>query len=338
MEFKTYPKIHRLGKEETDGILVGECVIQEKIDGANVSIWFDGKLRFGSRSQEITDREDSFNGFREFVLNDKGIERFFKERPKSRIYGEWLVPHTVHYNELAYRKMYVFDIQNEFDDLVIRMSQNEVKTLCAEYGFNFPEIFDTVVNPTVEHIQSFVGKTTLGEKGEGVVIKNMDFVNAFGDRQYAKLVSQEFLEENSMVFGGNNKYADNYYEMWVVNKFMTLERVKKIMQKIQPLVEHRLDMEDTARIINTAYHDLIIEEIWTISKKCPIVRFKVLSQLCCRKAAKIYHDILNGFNSVAYETRDNEGASGIGEIDEGERADANGEVQKGEQGSSKGNA
>jgi len=30
--FKKYPKIHRLGKEETEGILEGTCYIQEKID------------------------------------------------------------------------------------------------------------------------------------------------------------------------------------------------------------------------------------------------------------------------------------------------------------------
>lgn len=31
--FKRYPKIHRLGKEENDGILFGECHVEEKIDG-----------------------------------------------------------------------------------------------------------------------------------------------------------------------------------------------------------------------------------------------------------------------------------------------------------------
>lgn len=46
MEFKTYPKIHRLGKEETDGMLDALekddiIVVQEKIDGANTSIWLD---------------------------------------------------------------------------------------------------------------------------------------------------------------------------------------------------------------------------------------------------------------------------------------------------------
>ena len=41
MTFKKYPKIHRLGKEETEGILDGVCYIEEKLDGANASIWID---------------------------------------------------------------------------------------------------------------------------------------------------------------------------------------------------------------------------------------------------------------------------------------------------------
>ena len=32
--FRSYGKIHRLGKEETEGILQGFCHVQEKVDGA----------------------------------------------------------------------------------------------------------------------------------------------------------------------------------------------------------------------------------------------------------------------------------------------------------------
>jgi hypothetical protein len=36
--FIKYPKIYRLGKDETIGILTGTCVLSEKLDGANVSV------------------------------------------------------------------------------------------------------------------------------------------------------------------------------------------------------------------------------------------------------------------------------------------------------------
>ena len=73
MEFKTYPKIHRLGKEETDGLIEGTeetlfLTIQEKIDGANTSIWMDkdGVVQCGSRTRQLP-ADESFNGFVEWA-------------------------------------------------------------------------------------------------------------------------------------------------------------------------------------------------------------------------------------------------------------------------------
>jgi hypothetical protein len=86
--FIPYPKIHRLGKEETEGILDREVFVQEKIDGANTSIWMEnGELKMGSRTRELT---DGFNGFCEYVRNHQGIKDFFERYPTNRMYGEWL--------------------------------------------------------------------------------------------------------------------------------------------------------------------------------------------------------------------------------------------------------
>ena len=43
--FERYHKIYRIEKSENQGILDGLCHVQEKIDGANASIWMhDGKI------------------------------------------------------------------------------------------------------------------------------------------------------------------------------------------------------------------------------------------------------------------------------------------------------
>jgi len=109
----------------------------------------------------------------------------------------------------------------------------------------------------------------------------------------------EFKESNSITFGGNNKHSETYWEMWVVNKYITLSRVRKIMDKTQPLVDKRLDMEHTPRIANTAYHDMLTEEIWEIQKKATSVNFRALKNLATRKAIQIYHDVLKGNVSIA---------------------------------------
>lgn len=300
MSFRSYPKIHRLGKEEVEGILEGECVIQEKVDGANVSIWLEnGELCMGSRTRKLG--EEEFDGFVPYVRAHDGIKKLFTDHPNYRLYGEWLVRHTIQYNELSYRQFYLFDVteralEGEDENYI---PQWAVEQLAKEYGIAYPQVFCTFVNPKLEDIMPYVGKTVLGEKGEGVVIKNLTFYDKFGNQNYAKIVTQEFKEENGITFGGNNKHSDTYWEMYIVNKYMTLARIEKIMHKTQPQVDKKLDFEHTSRIVNTAYHDMLTEEIWEIAKKVGTVDFKALSRLSQKKAAQIYKDVLNGSISVA---------------------------------------
>jgi len=299
MKFLNYPKIHRLGKEEVEGILeFGEVWIQEKVDGANTSIWLDdGVMCGGSRTRQLGD--ESFNGFVEYIKAHEGINNLLTEHPNYRLYGEWLVRHTIAYNETAYRQFYLFDIHVGTGFL----PQSFVQQVAELYGINYPQIF-AKGKMTEEEIKEFVGKTNLGDKGEGVVIKNESFVNKFGDFSYAKIVTEKFKEDNALTFGGNNKHSDSYWEMYVVNKYCTSARVQKIMNKIQPEVNEKLDKKHTPRIIGSAYHDMITEESWEIAQKVAALDFKRLKGLASRKFVKIYHDILDGHISVAYEEQD----------------------------------
>lgn len=295
--FITYPKIHRLGKEEVDGILEsGSVILQEKIDGANTSVWFeDGKLHAGSRTRELGD--ESFNGFVEYINKHEGVAKLLADNPGYRLYGEWLVRHTIAYNELAYRKFYLYDILLSDGTWLDPL---EVGDLAEHYGIDHPQVFE-VGEMTVEKIMAYVGKTNLGEKGEGVVIKPQNFINQFGNRVYAKVVTEKFKEDNALTFGGNNKHSDSYWEMYVVNKYCTLARVQKIMNKVQPEINEKLDKQHTTRIVMTAYHDLITEEAWEIVNKVHSLDFKKLKGLAGKKFVKIYHDILDDHISVAYE-------------------------------------
>lgn len=296
-EYKEYPKIQRLGKEETDGILDHEVVVQEKVDGANVSIFMlDGKVRCGTRTRMLPE-DESFNGFQEAVLANGKIAEYLTECPDHILYAEWLVKHTITYNDEAYKKIYLFDIYNKENDSFL--DQNTVEAVAKELGLEYPHIF-FVGKTTEEAIKEFVGKSAIAPSGEGVVIKTAnEFVNKFGDHAYAKVVTQHFKESNAIVFGGNNKHSETYWEMYVVNKYCTTARVRKIMQKLQSETERRLDMEHTSQIAGTCYHDMITEEAWEIVKKVPALNLKELQRLCMRKFIQIYHDILNNSLSVA---------------------------------------
>lgn len=298
MSHRHYGKIHRLGKEETQGILEGTCHVQEKVDGANVSIWLEnGELMMGSRTRTLRG-DETFNGFIPYVKENKGINDLLKQMPEFRLYGEWLVRHTIAYKETSYKKFYLFDIWDDVTQCFV--PAEKVKEFAEQFGIDTVPMHGTFVNPTVEQLQEFVGKSEFGDRGEGIVIKNLSFVNSFGELCFAKMVTESFKEDNAVVFGGNNKYSDTYNEVYVINKYMTVARVKKIMDKLQPVIEEKLDMKHIPRIMMSAYHDMLIEEIWAIQKDVPKLDFKSLKRISDKKSKQIYIELLTGDVSVAH--------------------------------------
>jgi len=241
-----------------------------------------------------------FNGFVDYVENNKEINKLLQEHPDYRLYGEWLVKHTISYNELAYKKFYLFDIEADGEFL-----QRDLLRILAElYLIPTPLVIATAKNPTIETLRMYVGTSELGEVGEGIVIKNDNFVNKFGSQQYAKLVSQKFKEDNCTVFGGNNKTSESYNEQYIVNKYCTLERVTKILHKIEPTIDGRLGKEHTPRVSSSVHHDIMTEEIWEIQKKFDTISFNKLRKLILKKAIMIYHEILDNDISVAHKQND----------------------------------
>ena len=170
-----------------------------------------------------------------------------------------------------------------------------------DFNLETPQIFGEFENPDHEQLMKHVGETNLGEEGEGVVIKNLEHRDKWGNHCHAKIVTEKFKENSGIVFGGNNKHSDTYWEMYIVNKYMTLSRVQKMMHKIQPEIDKSLDFEHIPRVTSQAYHDMLTEEIWEISKKVQTVDFKVLKRVAMKKAVQIYKDIINNTISIADE-------------------------------------
>lgn len=307
MKFEKYPKIMALHKEECDGILEGTCYVQEKVDGANASIWNeDGEIHYGSRSRDLKKDGDNFNGFGTWVEQHPGVAKFLTDYPDYRLNGEWLVRHTIGYNELAYRKFYLFDISfYTFEgetEVKHTLDMDTTYKLAEDYDIPAVHLFAILENPTLDQIKEFSGQSVLGSKGEGVVIKNLTFVNKFGDKQFGKFVTQEFKEDNAVTFGGNNKSSDTYEEMYYVNKMMTLARVQKIVHKAESQYG-RMDMKHIPMIMGMCYHDLITEEGWVIAQEMGKNRKKfdyaAFKSLCDKKSKSVFIEILTGDVSVA---------------------------------------
>jgi len=111
MNFFKYQHIERFGTSEVEGLELGKCFVFPKIDGTNASVWIcEGKLCAGSRRRELSVESDNAGFFSE-IIQDEKILNYLTEFPEHRLFGEWLVPHSLKtYREEAWRKFYVFDI------------------------------------------------------------------------------------------------------------------------------------------------------------------------------------------------------------------------------------
>ena len=99
MEFLKYQHVERFGNPETNGIENGMCYVFPKIDGTNAQLWWDnsvygGRLMAGSRNRKLELDNDNA-GFYDWACNQDRHFEFFRKYPNLRLYGEWLVPHSL---------------------------------------------------------------------------------------------------------------------------------------------------------------------------------------------------------------------------------------------------
>lgn len=265
MEFKKYQHIERLGTAETNGIENGMCYIFPKIDGTNSQLWLDGILRAWSRNRQLELDNDNA-GFYNWAIKQEHINNFFKKHPDLRLYGEWLVPHTLRtYRDDAWNMFYVFDVM----DGDKYMNYEEYKIILEEFNIEYIPPICKVNNPTYDSIVSQLEKNGYLIKdgngtGEGVVIKNYDYVNKFGRVTWAKVVKNEFKAKHSKVQVTEVKEA-KLIEQDIVDKYITKSLVEKEFSKIDN--ESGWSSKYIIRLFSTVYYCLIKEESWNFIKE-----------------------------------------------------------------------
>ena len=287
MEFIKYQHIERFGTIETGGIDNGMCYIFPKIDGTNSQLWFDGGLRAGSRNRELTLDNDN-QGFYNWALSQYYFIEFFATYPNLRLYGEWLVPHTLKtYQKTAWNNFYVFDVMSDEDYL----SYDEYKVLLDEYDIEYIPPICKVENPSYERLVNQLEKNGYliedgRGTGEGIVIKNYNYRNKFGRQTWAKIVKNEFKAKhakNDVTEIKENKII----EQEIVNKFVTKFLVDKEFSKIEN--ENGWSSKFIPRLLNTVYYCLVKEESWNFVKefKNPAIDFKRLHLFTINKIKEL---------------------------------------------------
>lgn len=215
MEFKKYLHIERLSNAAVDGILDGHVYVTPKIDGTNACFWFDDAsqaFRTGSRTREVSVDDDNAN-FARFVAESMDdymirMRAMATSCPNLVFYGEWLG--GVSFDGTS-RMKFVGSIKDYVEGgfFLFDIFDSDTLAYVPRSSWQWGELGDDHVVPVLAELDSPSADdiTAIVESnhynlpanvvGEGVVIKNYDYHDAFGNFQEAKVVRAEYKERKA---------------------------------------------------------------------------------------------------------------------------------------------
>lgn len=248
---RQYPKLYRMDNQSTHEErfpMDKPIVIQEKLDGSNVTIKFvKGEMELHSRTMKL-DKEN-----KEAIKNWGPLFKWAEEnKPKLlelanaifedmsaeiSLHGEWLMMAKLPYNKTHKNTYHIFDIRVN----KVFLGYKRAKNLVERFGFNFVPIVDEAHSLTsiMEGIETYVeGQKTLLEhsdsKREGVVVKTLN------GQHRLKFVSKEFKE--SMGQRGNKSVP----LFMITRDLIDPQRIQKYLYRLKEtgVVDGYIDFSD----------------------------------------------------------------------------------------------
>lgn len=295
MEFKNYQHLERFGTSEVENIELGDCYVFPKIDGTNSSVWLSGEeLQAGSRKRHLSLDSDNA-GFLEWALQQENLYHYLRENPTHRLFGEWLVPHSLKtYRKDTWRKFYVFDVvidleeEQKSGEKFKYLHYDEYKPLLETYNIDYIPYICKIVNGSYEQfIKQLVHNVFLVEDGkgtgEGVVLKQYGYQNRYGRTTWAKIVTSEFKEKHSKEHGGHEIKGKDLIEQEISDKYVTTALCEKVYAKIEN--DGGFTQKRIPQLLHTVYYDVVNEDCWSFVKehKNPKIDFKRLQYFVIMK-------------------------------------------------------
>jgi len=282
MEFRKYQHLERFGTTEVNMIELGECYVFPKLDGTNASVWMSkGEVQAGSRKRHLTLDKDNA-GFLEWVEQQANIKKYLKANPSHRLFGEWLVPHSLKtYKDSAWSRFYIFDVCIDSGEELEYLHYDDYKPLLEEFELDYIPYIAKIKNGSYEQfVNQMIHNVFMIEDGkgtgEGVVIKNYNFVNKYGRTTWAKIVTSEFKEKHAKTMGGHEVKGKKMIEEEIAKEFVTQALCEKVYSKIEN--ESGFSSKNIPQLLNTIYYDLVREDCWEFVKKnkYPTINFSTL--------------------------------------------------------------
>lgn len=297
--FREYMHLEKFGNTEVESIELGKTYIFPKIDGTNASLWLEEtSVEAGSRTRQLSLEADNA-GFLAWVRGGVAyLDDFFTAKPKWRLYGEWLVPHTFKgYRQDAWRKFYVFDVFN--DETGEYLPYDVYQPILEEYGVEYIPPLAIVKNADYDTFLKLIAQNFFlcpdgGEPGEGIVIKNYDYYNKFGRQCWAKVIRNEFKEAHHKAMGAPEINNSRMNEERIVDKAVTAHLVTKTLDKIR-LENEGWSSKNIPELLNRVFYDVVREELWDCLKEIEFgtVNFKTLKAVTIQKIKTLRPEIFS---------------------------------------------
>jgi len=298
-----YQDVERLGNMAVKDLLTGDVIIQEKLDGANMTVATGPKgLIIASRRTLVYDDNtviDPFKGAVEYVLNHKGLRAM---ADAFILRGEWLIrrKHGVKYPDSVCKVFYVFDVQKYNGEYVHPLvyipllEANDIKYAPVLREWQSPTSHD-LADLLVRHPESFLSTAEEVVDMEGIVVKRFNFVNEFGMTKWAKLVREEFVQRKAE---HTPVWASAKHENSFAAKVVTGAFVKKTIAKIEHPRLTPVTIRDMSEILSRVWYDIFHEELWDFvnSKKGRSADIAAVRRAVEREARAIALTYLNGFD------------------------------------------
>jgi hypothetical protein len=271
---KKFPKIRYPSDSETDGVLAGEVVVTEKVDGANFRFTWDedGALIVGSRNHSYpADDENVPKAFRHAI---DYIQATVPEEWKSAVsdytfFGEAMHVHSLDYDDIdwhipskgsahvpldsEYPNVVIFDVyDNEADEWV---SWDKVIEMSQSINMQWTRVLDRGHGDDVS--LDVPAESMFGGPPEGIVVRRTD-----GSLR-AKKVTDDFKEKNAQSFNDPSKAQSDAAEF--VAMFVTDNRIEKQAHKLIDEGEYdEIRMEMMEQLPVAVLQDVMNEEGWNL--------------------------------------------------------------------------
>ena len=253
-----YSKVYTLGHRNILGILDNPVIVQEKIDGSQISFGIiDGELSIRSRGADIyyIDPPKMFKKAVEQILR-----RYNDLRPGYIYRGEYLSKPK--HNTLAYERtpidnIILFDIDK--NGLCNYLSPRQMQDESTRIGFEFvPLLYQG--KATLELLKSFLGTPSIlgGQTIEGVVAKNYEMFTTDKKVAMAKIVDPTFQEKHQKSWKKNNPTRSDIVER-IIETYRTETRWNKALQHLKEDDKILGEPKDIGNLIAEVKRDVLEE-------------------------------------------------------------------------------